>query len=450
MKTIDKETETLDKSLLWDGKTPPAEGHGEALVSSEIQEIISYRPHWIIRKGNILFLLIILFLLALTWFIKYPDIINGSARLVALNPPKLITSKVEGKLLKLFVTNEQQVQQGTHLGYMESTAVYKEVMKLQLWVDSIICSIEHDNYEILTRYPLPELTNLGELQTNYQSFQNELAETMQTLTSGYYVKKKISLEKDLNYLGNLKNNALQQQQLLKNDKQLQDTEYKAYQSLAKDKVIAPLELNQYKSKLIAKEQSLKQLDVQITNNDISSHGKQKEILELEKQVTGEQQKFHSALLVLKSDIEKWVQQYVLAAPEAGKVLFVSSLQENEMISAGQSLFYVQPQQSQFYAELMAGQKGLGKIKPGQKVMIKLESFPSEEVGYINGEVNYISDLPNRRDSFLIKVNLPKGLQTNYGKQIFFRNDLSARAEIITDNRKLFDRLLGQLKQVWER
>lgn len=121
-----------------------------------------------------------------------------------------------------------------------------------------------------------------------------------------------------------------------------------------------------------------------------------------------------------------------------------------MISAGQSLFYVQPQQSQFYAELMAGQKGLGKIKPGQKVMIKLESFPSEEVGYINGEVNYISDLPNRRDSFLIKVNLPKGLQTNYGKQIFFRNDLSARAEIITDNRKLFDRLLGQLKQVWER
>lgn len=97
---------------------------------------------------------------------------------------------------------------------------------------------------------------------------------------------------------------------------MQDTEYKAYQSLAKDKVIAPLELNQYKSKLIAKEQSLKQLDVQITNNDISSHGKQKEILELEKQVTGEQQKFHSALLVLKSDIEKWVQQYVLAAPEA--------------------------------------------------------------------------------------------------------------------------------------
>ena len=420
------------------------------LVSDEIQEVIGYRPHWIIRKGNILFLLIILFLLSLTWFIRYPDIINGSARLVALDPPKLITSKVEGKLLKLFVANEQLVQKGQHLGYMESTAEYKEVITLQRWVDTIIRSTENNNDDILVSYPLPELPDLGELQTNYQSFQDELAETRQTLTTGYYEKKKLSLEKDLDYLSDLKSNSLQQQQLLRKDKQLQDTEYKAYESLAKDKVIAPLELNQYKSKVIAKEQSLEQLNVQITNNDISSHGKEKELLDLKKQVIDEQQKFHSALLELKSEIEKWIQQYVLTAPEEGKILFVSSLQENEMISDGQDLFYVQPQQSQFYAELMAGQKGLGKIKLGQKVMIKVESYPSEEFGYINGEVNYISNLPNRSDSFLINVNLPKGLQTNYGRKIFFRNDLSAQAEIVTDNRKLFDRLMGQLKQVWER
>jgi multidrug resistance efflux pump len=420
------------------------------LVSDEIQEVISYRPHWIIRKGNILFLFIILFLLALTWLIRYPDIINGSARLVALNPPKLITSKVEGKLLKLFVINDQVVRKGQHLGFMESTADYYEVTRLQQWIDTIIRSTEDNNYNVLTNYPLPDLPDLGELQANYQSFQNELAETKQTLASGYYKKKKTSLEKDMNYLGDLKKNALQQEQLLQQDQQLQNTEYKAYESLAKDKVIAPLELNQYKSKLIAKEQSLKQLDVQITNNDISNHNKRKELLDLQKQISDEQQKFHSALLELKSEIEKWIQQYVLTAPEEGKILFVSSLQENEMISNGQGLFYVQPEQSQFYAELMAGQKGLGKIKTGQKVMIKVESYPSEEFGYINGTVNYISDLPNRSDSFLIKADLPKGLQTNYNRKIFFRNDLSAQGEIVTDNRKLFDRLMGQLKRVWER
>ena len=116
-----------------------SEGSQEAeLLTEEVQEVISYRPHWIVRKGNTLFLLIILLLLTLTWIIKYPDILRASARLVALNPPKLINAKTEGKLLKLFVTNEQTVKKGQHLGYMESTADYAEVIKLMNWIDETV------------------------------------------------------------------------------------------------------------------------------------------------------------------------------------------------------------------------------------------------------------------------------------------------------------------------
>jgi len=49
------------------------------LISDEVREIISYRPHWIIRKGNTIFLIVIVFLLGLTWFIKYPDIVKAPA-----------------------------------------------------------------------------------------------------------------------------------------------------------------------------------------------------------------------------------------------------------------------------------------------------------------------------------------------------------------------------------
>ena len=52
----------------------------EELVSDEVKEIISFRPHWFIQKGNAIFLLILLSLLSLTWFIQYPDIVNSSAR----------------------------------------------------------------------------------------------------------------------------------------------------------------------------------------------------------------------------------------------------------------------------------------------------------------------------------------------------------------------------------
>jgi HlyD family secretion protein len=299
----------------------------------------------------------------------------------------------------------------------------------------------------LSKNPLPVLNRLGELQTNYQEFQNEAAITKQTFASGYYQQKKGALQKDLNYISSLKNNTTQQKQLQEQDQQLQQTEYEAYKKLADEKVIAPLELNQYKSKLLSKEQSIKQINVQLTNSDINSHNKQTEILDLQKQITDQQQQFHSSLLALKSGIEKWILQYVLTAPEEGKVLFVSSLQENELIGNGQSLFYIQPEQTQFYSELMAAQQGLGKIKVGQRVMIKVESYPSNEYGYLAGTVDYISNIPSRRDSFLIKVRLSKGLRTNYEKEIFFRNNLLAQAEIITDDRRLYDRLTGQLKKI---
>lgn len=420
--------------------------YSEELISDEVQEVISYRPHWIIRKGNAFFLLILLLLLSLTWFIKYPDIVKGSARLVALNAPRLVSSKTEGKLMKLFVLNEQEVKEGRHLGYIESTAAYDEVMKLKEWIDTTINATKTNEYEILNNNPLPLFTDLGELQSGYQLFQNEFLQTRQTLASGYYQKKKNALEKDLQYLSTLKNNTYQQQKISTEEQKLLENEYQAYEKLAAEKVIAPLELNQYKSKLFAKEQSLKQTGSQITNNDISSHSKQKELLDLQKTVTDQQQQFHSSLLDLKSQVEKWIQQYVLVASENGKVLFVSSLQENEQITAGQGLFYIEPKQTAFYAEMMTGQKGFGKIKTGQKVIIRMFGYPETEFGLVEGIVSYISNIPNNRDSFLVKVDLPKGLVTNYNKPIFFRNGLSASAEVITDNRKLADRFWGRVAE----
>lgn len=347
---------------------PELSVHNE-LLTDEVQEVISYRPHWIVRKGNSIFLLIILLLLFLSWLIKYPDIIKAPSRLVALNPPKLITARTEGKLMKLFVINEQLVKKGEPLAYMESTGNYDEVLKLQKWINVIMDSLSTADYAVVIKQPFPRLSDLGELQGNYQAFQNQLELTKQTLSSGYYQRKKNALQQDLRYLALVKNNSAKQMELIEKDKELDLKEFEVYEKLAKEKVIAPLELNQYKSKLLAKDQNLKQASTQITTTDISSHGRNKELLDLEKQVSDQHQQFYSSLLELKSQLEKWLQQYVLTASEDGKVIFVSSFRENELITNGQPMFYLQPGHTEFYAELIAGQPGLGKVKDGQRVLI---------------------------------------------------------------------------------
>jgi HlyD family secretion protein len=113
----------------------------------------------------------------------------------------------------------------------------------------------------------------------------------------------------------------------------------------------------------------------------------------------------------------------------------------------QELFYIQPVKTEYYGEMMTAQKGLGKVAKGQKVLIKVESYPSQEFGWINGTVDYISSMPNRRDSFIVKVILPRGLRTNFNQDIYFRNNLSGSGDIITRDRRLIERLLGDLSVI---
>jgi HlyD family secretion protein len=385
-----------------------------------------------------------------TWFINYPDVINGSIKLVAINSPKLLVAKTEGKLQELLVDNEQEVKQGQPLAFLQSIGNHRQVLLLQENMNSIQSYIVKDSLEILLIKPLPSFDHLGELQSSYQDFQNNLKETLQLLSEGYYQKKKQALQKDLSYLSALQSNTQKQHELIKQDFDLQQMEYQANESLARDKVIAQLELNQNKSKLLSKEQSLEQMAAEIINNSMAKESKKKEMLDLQKYVTDEQQKFKSAFFSLQSQIAEWLQQYVVVAPENGKVLFSSFFQENQLLTNGQELFYIQPPQSHYYGQMLTSQTGLGKLKTGQKVIIRLESYPSTEFGYLSGTIEYISNIPTSRDSFLIKVNLPKGLNTNYNKTILFRNNLDARAEVLTDNRRLFERFIGQLKNLTAR
>ncbi|HEV7779972.1 MAG TPA: HlyD family efflux transporter periplasmic adaptor subunit [Chitinophagaceae bacterium] len=413
-------------------------------LSEEIQDIISYRPGWVIRKGNIIFLLVILLLLALGFFIKSPDLVKGSVRIAAVNTPKMLTTKASGRLEKLFVSNGDLVKKDQLIANIQNTALHDQVLQLQQWIAVIESSMTNGDLGILSSQPLPLLNQLGELQPAYQDFQTTVKETMQVLPDGYYQKKRQSLAMDIQYQQLLQQNLDNQKAVQKADYDLTEKEYHANQQLAEEKVIAPIELDQIKSKLLNKEQSLKQMSSQMINSDLSRNNKTKELLDLQKYVTDQAQIFRSGLLILKSKIGEWEQKYIITSPADGRIEFTSFLQENQLLQNDQELFFVQSPGNKFYAEMKAGQNSFGKIKNGQQVLIRLQSYPSTEYGYISGRISYISSMPSQRDSFLIKVELPDGLKTNFDKDILFRNNLLASAEVITENKRLIQRLFGRL------
>jgi hypothetical protein len=122
-----------------------------------------------------------------------------------------------------------------------------------------------------------------------------------------------------------------------------------------------------------------------------------------------------------------------------------SLQDSNLTIYKQELFHKQPSINQYYGQMIFSTSISEKIKPGQRVLVSVVGFPSNDFGYLTGIIDTIVYVPGIKDNLLIKVNFPKGLQTSYGKTISYKNDLSADADIITEDRKLFDRILKRIK-----
>ena len=75
--------------------------------SEEVQEILSHVPNWMIQWGNTLFLGLIVMLLFITWFVKYPDVINTEVMVTTSFPPEKIYAKSSGQF-DAFLTNDKK------------------------------------------------------------------------------------------------------------------------------------------------------------------------------------------------------------------------------------------------------------------------------------------------------------------------------------------------------
>jgi HlyD family secretion protein len=414
---------------------------------NEITEIISKKLPTIVRWGTVYFLFLLLLLAAICWFIQYPDIVITKATLTSINAPKTIVTKTSGKLIKLFATEGTLVRSGSIVGYMESTANHAEVINLAKSMDSMEAIISNNETEKLLPYLNTSWQNLGELQQAYQTFLQSFISFRNSISGGFYLRKKSMLTKDEAFLKALHNNLLQQKGLNTQDLELSTKTFAANESLNTDKVISDVDFRNEQSKLIGKQLSLPQMNAAIIGNEAQQNEKQKEIAELENTIAQQKNIFLQSLNTFKSQIADWQKKYLLTAPVSGSISFASFLQENQQLQLNQIICFVNPANAQYYAEVYIPQTNLGKVKTGQEVLLKFPSYPFQEYGSVIGSIAFISNIPTD-SGYAAKVLLPQGLQTSYHKQVQFREGLQAQGEIITTNMRLLQRFYyGFIRQL---
>lgn len=418
------------------------------LRSESVQEVLSNPPAWIVRYGISIIFIIILFTLVGSWFVKYPDIITAKAIITSVNPPERLESRVNSRIAKIYVSNSEKVKKGDVLAILESTANYQDVIKLSKAIQAI-----NTNYKNFT-FPFDRLKNLelGEIQTAYIQFhkayiENELNQKLhpysQEINAGLS-----SQNENSNRLSSL----FAQQKLELAKLSLSNQQLKRSQELFDKGVISGYDLEIQKVSNLQAKQSYDQTNLAISQQRDAINQTHKQIIgsqiSQEKADVTDLSSVYQALDELKKSIHIWQQNYQFIAVYDGVFRFQNSWKENQLIKTADLFATILPDnQQQFMGKLNVLSQNSGKIKQNQKVLIKLENFPYQEYGMLEGKIQTMSTVTDKDGNYFIEITIPNGLTTTFDKKIKFDKELTGQADIITDEMRLIERIFYQFRKL---
>ena len=416
--------------------------------SEEVQEILSYVPNWMIRWGNTLLFILVLMLLFISWFVKYPDVISTEVMITTTIPPEKIYAKTNGQIETLLKNDGDAIQKNETIAVIENSANYKDVFLLKSILDTLLVDVHNFSFPLNSMPPLV----LGDVTTSYATFENNYSEYFLNIELNPYKNKSFANRFSLI-------EAKGRFQVLKSQKELNLKELKfrrkdvVRQKILFDKgVISAKEYEQKQIEILQAEKSYKSLESSISQTRELINNSQKDLksTSIEKTMNDSRllKKTIQSYYQLKKSIKDWEKQFVLKSSIKGNVSFLSFWSENQTVKTGDLVFTIIPaNNSSYVGKINAPAANSGKIKIKQRVQIKLASFPSDEFGEINGSVKTISIIPDEKGNYLIDVELPEELITTYGKTIEFKHEMKGTAEIITEDLRLIERFFYQMKNI---
>ena len=419
------------------------------LRSEEVQDILTKIPHWIIRWGSLVVLIILLLLFLVSWMVKYPDIITTEITITTQIPPEKLIARTSGKIEAILIDDTAIVNENTPLAVIENAANYKDVFLLKAITDTISLSNSKFPFEKL------QVAQLGEIENSFAMFQKEyIASELNKQLQPFKVESSSQ-----NFEAKQLRDRLQllegQKEINQSELHLLRTDVDRYEKLFKKGVISAQEIEKQRLMYLQAEKNYKSLLSSISQlkssiNELNRSSKTTVINESTASINLERSVMQS-FYQLKKAIKDWELNYVFRSSVKGTVSFLQIWSENQTINAGENMFAIIPSTEKGYiGKVKAVAQNSGKLKIGQKVNIRLANYPDREFGVIEGKLKTISLTPDKEGNLILDIELPNGLQTSYKKQINFQQEMTGTADIITEDLRLLERLLYQFRDIFKR
>lgn len=402
-------------------------------------------------KNTIIFIIsfITLFVL-LGAFIKYPEKIMGRSFIVSENQINNIYSPNSGEII-LVIKENTNVEKGDLLALIDSPTNYHDLIKLKTQLNSVdIYNIDNS----LNEFEFDKTLKLGEIEKYYYNFLLSLIEcnnvlridiTRQKIAN---IKEKTKRNKEkLKMVLYAKTLFDQRSEILKKSFETDSTLFTSA-AIIKDKMDD--------SKLNILNSKEKELTIDKGRQDLIHYNEELKdealILEKEKEKNIVSTLFNvkKTFFELKTAIDFWEHNYTIKAPVSGKIEFYQPFfNSTQYVKKDSPLFIVLPKVNNLYARGIMSADGYGKIKMNDTVNIKLRDYPFKEYGELKGVV-YNKSKVYHDTIYYVDIKLPKGLKTNYGKDINFSYNMPGQIEYYTNKRSILQRIFSEVQNSIEK
>lgn len=434
----------------------------EITHSEEVNDILSYIPHWMIRWGITILFLILGAILFMTYFIKYPDVVPGQITLTTSNPPAELVALHSGNI-HLFTEDKSIIQKGEVIALLNNEANYEDVQRLKKSIQFFEKNLDKNKIIKLSgQYEIGNLQNAyGQLVRSVNN-QKVVANTFKNNK-----ERKGNLARQINKLKLIIQRQKDNINILQNEYDASLHALKTqYYPLLKSGNISKAAYSDKNSQLRQKSSSLQNAKVALSESenritelrsrqsDLDYSGTEQEI--------NNRSEINNALHTLNNQLASWEKQFLIKAPISGQLSFLQFVKENMFIQPNQVLAYILPEEStnspqisrEIIGELFIETTGAGKVEIGQTVNIELDDYLKKEYGLIKGEVAEVANISTNisgsdgtTSAYKINVNLPNGLKTTLHKPLAFKYNMTGKAEIITKDIRLLERIFNEIRTI---
>jgi multidrug resistance efflux pump len=416
-------------------------------LSEEILDILNESPRWVVRMGATVIMFLLTMFLAGTWFIKYPEVLKGSVVVTTSAPTIKVVAEQEGRMMRLLVPNGASVHKGDILAEMENRTRLENTPLLQELLQQTQRFLGDPRKQI--SFPGNGIT-WGDLQTDVLLLSQNYQELKQLQNDDFEAKQVFNLKTQLKALQQLQKVQSRKKEL--NAAAFDNTSegYLTDQKLFAEGIYSRTEFQKKENEYLGKKQGQEDHQENLIKNELRIAEIQQTLQQLEYSFLEKQRlalaNINKAAQNIGNGLKNWQQQYLIIAPSDGHLAYLQNMTENQYVKSGETLFAVIPTQQDFVAMVEIPVKGIGKASVGQKVVLKLDDYPFQEFGTVEGKVLSLAPSIDVR-TCRMQVALPNGLKSSYHQEFTCKSEMSGVAEVITEDMRLFERAFYGIRKL---